>query len=203
MSKPPPGVAWVSTHVLKPTTGTIRRHPPAPAGGQEARGFRIEQETGERLDALQVLQLRRDQPLTDSALAVPLEFVYDALPERVRRDVHVLKARRDFPKEYSELALCRKKYHFWPIYADKCAPGFAPHWVLVVLQLRHDPLGKAFSSDETCFNAVEGYTVITPNVGLEAREFESVLAAELKVMLANMGIGVDCAIWYRGCPPLR
>lgn len=196
-------VALTSTNVLKTLNGTVRIHPRWPSKGDGNDGFLIETETGERLDALQVLQLRRDQPLTTSALAVPLEFIYDALPELVQCDVHILKAQRGLPNDYSAVALHEKKYHFWPVYADKCSPGIPPHWVLVVLQLEYEPSGRAFGRGKTRYNHLQGFTVITPDVGSEARGLENDLATELEVMLPKMGIEVDDTIRYRAWVPLR
>jgi hypothetical protein len=45
-----------------------------------------------RLDAMQVLQARRTQYLTDSALRVALRFEYQSLPKFIKSDVHILGA---------------------------------------------------------------------------------------------------------------
>ncbi|KAI3338321.1 hypothetical protein F4824DRAFT_509504 [Ustulina deusta] len=176
--------------------------------------FRFSERVERCLDALQVLQLKRNQYLLGETLAVPLQFLHDSLPYMVQPDVNIfrpvqediwsLPLNGDFDKlapeldyftERHEEALASRRYHFWPIDVSRGGENDPPHWALIVLHLSHrreegqDP----DTSDDPLtgpYNFLDSYAVIDPDHGSTARDLEEEIATLLQHVLPKMGITV-------------
>ncbi|KAI0426495.1 hypothetical protein F5Y09DRAFT_351192 [Xylaria sp. FL1042] len=166
------------------------------------------------LDALQLLQLRRNEYLLEDALAVPLEFLHESLPYMVQRDVNIFQPTQrdiwglelggDFDRLDTELsgfierheeALSGRRYHFWPIDVSRGSENGPPHWALIVLHLTHDHgdgdgLLSPKDTQEEPYNFLFDFAVIDPEHGNAARELEDEMATILKHVLPKMGITV-------------
>ncbi|KAI1815526.1 hypothetical protein GGS20DRAFT_542829 [Poronia punctata] len=99
------------------------------------------------LEALQTLQLKRDMYIDANALTVALSYLYDALPEIVRRDVDIFPS--VFLPEEQDRRKGQKRFCIIPVEREGGC------WVLVMM---HFPS--------------RNYVVIDPDYGREGRERE-------------------------------
>ncbi|KAI0877648.1 hypothetical protein GGS24DRAFT_487696 [Hypoxylon argillaceum] len=211
------------TNVLETYYGTIQvgnrwprknqnRGPPDLPGN-----FRVSKRVRKCLDSLQVLQFKRNQYLLGETLAVPLQFLHDSLPYMVQRDVNIFEPVSEdiWAKAFSgeldrlepqeldrfiarhEVALPRKKYHFWPVDVNKLGgDGDHPHWALIVLHIICRPELEVDDPDvppdelSGPYNFLDTYAVITPNHGAKARALEDDIANMLLTLLPEMDIKV-------------
>ncbi|KAI1122079.1 hypothetical protein F5Y10DRAFT_287564 [Nemania abortiva] len=215
----------VRTNVLEGISGTIRIGNRWPRKNQNKGppdlpdDFRFSERVQRCLDALQVLQFKRNQYLLGETLAVPLQFLHDSLPYMVQRDVNILQPIHEdiwtTPFEEDEDGrggpeveefvlknwpmLSGRRYQFWPVDINREGrDGNLPHWGLIVLQLKHvpnpqdDPRELWEENDEFVgpFNYLSSYAVITPDHGSKARALENDIANMLLKVLPLMGVGV-------------
>ncbi|KAI0976544.1 hypothetical protein F4678DRAFT_480092 [Xylaria arbuscula] len=168
------------------------------------------------LDALQVLQFKRDEYLPPTTLAVPLQFLHDSLPYMVQRDVNIfqpvqndlwgLKFDAELPKidkteveEFIEKhgeTFVSRRYQFWPIDISRGDGSQLPHWGLIVLQLLHrsgyeDEPVVPDDPETQPYNFVESFAIIDPEHGVAARELEDELTSFLHWLVPQMGVIMD------------
>ncbi|KAI8624780.1 hypothetical protein F5Y19DRAFT_480269 [Xylariaceae sp. FL1651] len=177
--------------------------------------YKFSQELLSVFDALQVLQAKRDQYLLDSTLKVPLDFMFNALPNMVRADVNIFLPEQDafwaWPDDvsadtgdgvnsfayYGRPRLLEKPFHFWPIDINQ-HEGRPPHWALIVLHLERsrgiNPDWDGLDSQDEFidisddFNVLQSYAVIDPDHGDEARDTEHDIIDKLLVILNVLGV---------------
>ncbi|KAI0810242.1 hypothetical protein GGR55DRAFT_695443 [Xylaria sp. FL0064] len=176
--------------------------------------FRISRTVERCLDALQVLQMGRNEYVLEYTLAVPLQFLHDSLPYMVQRDVNIfrpverdiwgLELGGDFDRLDAELGdfierheeeLGSRRYHFWPIDVSRGGGNDPPCWALIVLHLTHknEKADDSLMSKDTQkepYNFLYSFAVIDPEHGNAARELEDEVIAVLKHVLPKMGITV-------------
>ncbi|KAI1282722.1 hypothetical protein F5Y07DRAFT_394685 [Xylaria sp. FL0933] len=174
--------------------------------------FRVSKTVERCLDALQVLQMGRDEYLLEYALAVPLQFLHDSLPYMVKRDVNIflpvqrdiwsLELGGDFDRLDAELGdfierheeeLSSKRYHFWPIDISRGGEDDPPRWALIVLHLTHknengDDSLMSKDTQKKPYNFLYAFAVIDPEHGNAARELEDEVITVLKHVSPKMGI---------------
>ncbi|KAJ8132421.1 hypothetical protein O1611_g1201 [Lasiodiplodia mahajangana] len=212
------------TNILESYVGTIRIGNRWPRRNQSKgppdlpENFRTSKRVARCLDALQVLQFKRNQYLLGETLAVPLQFLHDSLPYMVQRDVNIFQPIHEdiwttpFKgtidgiddaeiQEFIEISapvLPGRRYHFWPIDMNQNGvDGALPHWGLIVLHLvnrAEEGLDETMSDGDELvgpYNYLDAYAVITPDHGPKARALENDIANTLITLLPSMGIGVD------------